>query len=225
MLEIVPIRLSMVNCYLLKTGQSYALVDTGVSWRRRLLREALDTAGCKPGDLKIILITHGDFDHTGNGAWLQRKHGVPVAIHRAEAAAVEKGKMMLSRKNQPGRIYRALIYVMGLLVFRRFKPDLIVDEGDDLSRYDLDARIIYIPGHSMGSIGLLTSDGGFFCGDLLTTKDGKPVKGTLVDDAAEMDASIERLKVLDIKTVYPGHGGSFTMTEYIENNPAPPSVS
>jgi hydroxyacylglutathione hydrolase len=219
MLEIVPIRLSMVNCYLLKSGESYALVDTGFSWRRRVLRKALDAAGCRPGNLKIVVITHGDFDHTGNGAWLQREYSVPVAIHGVEAPAVTKGKMLLSRKNQPGRIYRALVYVMGLLVFRRFKPDLFVHEGDSLIRYAVDAQIIHIPGHSMGSIGVLTSDGGFFCGDLLTTRNGKPERGALVDDAAEMDASIKRLNGLGINRVYPGHGRPFTMAEYTENNP------
>jgi glyoxylase-like metal-dependent hydrolase (beta-lactamase superfamily II) len=218
MLEILPVRLSMVNCYLLKTDHSYALVDTGFSWRRRVLREALDASGCRPGDLKLILITHADFDHTGNCVWLHKTYGAPVAMHRAEAAAVERGRMFLSRKNRPHPLPRALFDFASLFFFRRFRPDLIVNEGDDLARYGLDARIIHIPGHSTGSIGLLTSDGGFFCGDLLTTKDGKPARGALVDDAAEMEASIERLNSLAVNTVYPGHGRPFTMREYIENN-------
>ncbi len=219
MLEIVPIRLSMVNCYLLKTGESCILIDSGFPWERGALRKALERAECKPGDLQIILITHADFDHVGNCAWLRKKYAAPVAMHRAEVAVVERGSMFLNRKHQPHPLSRALINFAGLLFFRRFKPDLLVDEGDRLGRYGLDAQIFHIPGHSIGSIGVLTSDGGFFCGDLLTTKDGKPVRGALVDDAHEMEASITRLKGLDVKKVYPGHGRPFTMAEYIENNP------
>ncbi len=215
---VVPIRLSMVNCYLLKSSQSFVLVDTGFPWQRGKLRDALQKEGCTRANLRLVLVTHSDFDHTGNCAWLRKKYGVPVGMHRAEAAAVETGRMLRSRKNQPGPIARTLIYLAGLLVFRRFKPELPVGEGDDLSLYGLDARVLHIPGHSTGSIGVLTGDGSFFCGDLLTTKRGKPVKGALVDEANEMDASIERLKRLDIKTVYPGHGRPFTMAEYLQNN-------
>lgn len=219
MLEIVPIRLSMVNCYLLKTATGYVLVDSGFSWKRGALREALERSGCKPGNLQLILITHGDFDHVGNCAWLRKKYAAPVAMHSAEASVAERGRMFLNRKTQPHSLPRALIDFASLLFFRRFEPDLLVDEGDSLARYGLDARIVHIPGHTIGSVGVLTSDGEFFCGDLLTTKDGKPVKGALVDDANEMDASIRRLKILDVKKVYPGHGRPFTMAEYVENNP------
>jgi hydroxyacylglutathione hydrolase len=219
MLETVPVRLSMVNCYLLHTGTGYVLIDCGFPWKRGALREAMDRAGCKPGNLQLILITHGDFDHTGNCAWLRKKYGAPVAIHRDEAPVVERGRMFLSRKSQPCALPKALFNFASLLVFRRFKPDVLIDEGDDLTRYGLDARIIHVPGHSMGSIGVLTPDGQFFCGDLLTTKDGKPVRGALVDDTSEMEESINRLKTLGVNRVYPGHGRSFTMSEYVENNP------
>jgi hydroxyacylglutathione hydrolase len=216
--EIIAINSSISNAYLLKTKTGFVLIDTGFSWQRGKLRKTLETAGCKPGDLKLVVITHADFDHTGNCAWLQKKFKVPIAIHRAESAVVERGRMLLSRKNRRGVFARLMVVVMGLFIFRRFKPDVYVGEGDDLARYGLGARIYHIPGHSMGSIGILVSGGDFFCGDLLTNEK-KPDKSTLVDDAAEMDASIERLKSLDIKIIYPGHGRPFTMAEYTRHHP------
>ncbi len=219
--EVTPIRLSIANCYLLKTGTGYILIDTGFSWHRRALRNALRAAGCGAGDLKLIVITHGDLDHTGNCVWLQKRYRAPVGMHPAEAAAAERGNMFLSRKNGPGLFVRALVSFMGLFVFRRFKPQVLLKEGDALSEYGLDARILHLPGHSMGSIGVLTAEGQFFCGDLLATKDGRPIRGALVDDAGEMDASIQRLKNLHIKMVYPGHGRPFTMEELTEDGPRP----
>ena len=38
------------------------------------IEEAFENAGCKPGDLKLVIITHGDLDHTGNCAFLQNKY-------------------------------------------------------------------------------------------------------------------------------------------------------
>jgi len=93
-----------------------------------------------------------------------------------------------------------------------------VGDGDDLSQYGLDGRVVYIPGHTTGSIGVLTGEGDFFCGDLLTNS-GRPEKNRLVDNEAEMDASIEKLKTLGVKTVYPGHGKPFRMEEFIKNSP------
>ncbi len=216
--EVTAIRLSIANCYLVKTGTGFILIDTGFSWHRRALQNALRAAGCATGDLKLIVITHGDLDHTGNCVWLQKRYRAPVGMHPAEAESAERGNMFLSRKNGPGLFIRALVSLVGLLFVRRFKPQVLLNEGDVLSAYGLDARILHLPGHSMGSIGVLTAEGQFFCGDLLATKDGRPIKGALVDDAGEMDASIRRLKGLHIKMVYPGHGRPFTMDQLMEDD-------
>lgn len=45
----------------------------------------------------------------------------------------------------------------------------------------------------------------------------KPAKNTLIDDPAEYDASVGRLKTLEIKTVYPGHGKPFRIEQFMEN--------
>ena len=221
MLEVIHIRLSVANCYLLKTGTGYVLVDTGFSWHRRALHRALEDARCNPGDIKLVVITHGDMDHTGNCVWLRKRYGAPVAMHGAEVRAVERGNMFLSRKSRPNPIVRALAPVAARLFSPRFTPQVLLNDGDNLSAYGLDAKVLHLPGHSLGSIGVLTAEGQFFCGDLLTTRDGKPVKGELVDDAAQMDASIERIKSLPIEMLYPGHGRPFAMAELTQASRGP----
>jgi glyoxylase-like metal-dependent hydrolase (beta-lactamase superfamily II) len=54
----------------------------------------------------------------------------------------------------------------------KFTPDLEIDEGFDLSSYGFDGRILHIPGHSKGSIGVLTAKGDLFCGDLFYNMPG-----------------------------------------------------
>lgn len=57
--------LTDVNCYLIKTGDSYILIDTGFSTKRTDFEKELKGAGVRPGNLKLIVLTHGDFDHAG----------------------------------------------------------------------------------------------------------------------------------------------------------------
>ena len=69
----LPYRLGIVNCYLIKTDIGYILIDTGCSNKRTELEKELERAGCKPGNLELIVLTHGDFDHTGNANYLREK--------------------------------------------------------------------------------------------------------------------------------------------------------
>jgi hydroxyacylglutathione hydrolase len=217
-LNIKIIKTSIVNCYLLKTGDTYHMVDAGVSFYRGALKKALKEAGCRPGNLKLVVITHGDYDHTGNCAFLQKKYGAKIAVHKSEVGALERGEMLASRKTRQSMVFRMTLAMFKWLVFRKCKPDIFVGEGDDLGEYGLDGKVVCIPGHTTGSIGVLTSEGDFFCGDLLTNS-GSPEKNKLVDNEAEMDASIEKLKTLGVKTVYPGHGKPFRMEEFTKNSP------
>lgn len=171
--------------------------------------------GCSPGNLNLIVITHGDFDHTGNAKYIREKFGAKIAMHLDDLRMAEKGDMFWNRK---GNFF---IKKIAPLLFKfgkseRFKPDLYLKDGDDLSEHGLNAKIIHIPGHSKGSIGIFTSDGDLFCGDLLeNTKE--PSLNSIMDDKAAADISIEKLKGLEIKTVYPGHGGSFPMDLFLKN--------
>lgn len=218
--ETIPISLSMVNCYLIKNDDDYVLIDTGFSLQRRSVRNVLNRAGCRPGNLKIIILTHGDSDHSGNALYLRKYFKSRIATHRDERDTVEKGDMRLNRQSLQEKPNRLTGVILSLPVARlgkanRFKPDILLEEGHDLSDYGCSAKVLHIPGHSTGSIGVLTADGDFFCGDLLTNS-GKPGRNSLVDSDEEMTASIERLKGLDIRMVYPGHGKPFIMEELVE---------
>ena len=67
---LLPFKFGSVNCYLIENDSKYILIDTGSSKQRTQLEKELKNAGCKPGNLKLIVITHGDFDHTGNASYL-----------------------------------------------------------------------------------------------------------------------------------------------------------
>jgi glyoxylase-like metal-dependent hydrolase (beta-lactamase superfamily II) len=212
----LPYKLGHVNCYLIKDETGYILIDTGCSNRRTNLEKELESAGCKPGNLKLIVLTHGDFDHAGNAAYLREKYCTKIAMHYDDLAMVERGNMFWNRR-PPNIIIKMITPILfGFGKSKRFSPDLCIEEGYDLSEYGFDARVIYIPGHSKGSIGILTASGDLFCGDLLTNM-GRPVLNSIMDDSEEANTSIEKLKKLRINTVYPGHGKQFPMEVFIKN--------
>jgi len=212
----LPYKMGSVNCYLAKTKTGYILIDTGNSNKRNDLEKELESADCKPGNLKLIVLTHGDFDHTGNAAYLRKKFGAKIAMHHDDSGMVERGNMFWNRKKGNILIRMIAPLLFGFGKSERFKPDLYVEDGYDLSEYGFDAKVLYIPGHSKGSIGILTADGDLFCGDLLENTE-KPVLNSIMDDVVAASASTEYLKSLNIKTIYPGHGKSFLMERFIIN--------
>jgi len=213
----LPYRLGSVNCYLIKTGVGFVLIDTGSSNQRAVLERELASMGCQPGNLKLIILTHGDFDHTGNAAYLRARFGAKISMHADDSGMAERGDMFWNRKkgNWLLRMMSAILFGFGQSV--RFKPDLTIGDGYAFSDYGLDARAISIPGHSKGSIGIFTATGDLFCGDLFDNTD-KPVLNSITDDLAAANISVEKLKSLKINTVYPGHGRPFPMEQFVRNN-------
>jgi glyoxylase-like metal-dependent hydrolase (beta-lactamase superfamily II) len=122
---------------------------------------------------------------------------------------VERGDMGWNRKARPDRmslIMKIMTSMVQLFVktgaFEKFTPDLTVDDGFDLSSYGLDATVLHLPGHSKGSIGILTKDGDLCCGDLFYNMPGF----RFVDNQADYDMSVKKLKGLNVRRIFPGHG-------------------
>ena len=210
-----------VNCYLMQSDTGYILIDNGFPAKRSFLDKELEKAGCKPGNLKLVILTHGDHDHAGNSVFLRDKYGVKIAMHYDDLQMVEKEDMNWNRKVKPDKfsvMFRAMS-VMSFFFkpgeFEKFTPDLFIDENFDFAYYGFEAKIIHIPGHSKGSIGILTGDGSFVCGDFLYNIFGKPGL-EFCDNLSEFKASSGKLKSLKINTFYPGHGKPFTMEQFLK---------
>jgi len=212
--QIKTINLGGVNCYLVKAGDGYILIDTGFASKRAFLEKELESAGVIPGNLTLIILTHGDSDHADNCAYLREKYGAPITMHLNDSGMVENGDMSWNRKSKPDKIsitFRIMTKLFSGLnkpgSFNTFKPDFYIGDGQSLSEYGFRAEVLHLPGHSKGSIGILTTGGELFCGDMFYNFAGF----TYIDDLTEYNASISKLNNFTIKTVYPGHGKPFPM--------------
>jgi glyoxylase-like metal-dependent hydrolase (beta-lactamase superfamily II) len=130
--------------------------------------------------VKFILLTHGDYDHLQALTEMKRATGAPVAIHPKDA------------HNLPE------------------PPDRFIEDGDIFEFGSSSVRAIYTPGHTAGSISLV-SDGILLSGDTLFPGGPGNTKRPGGDFAAVI-ASVEKLLSLpDDTQVYPGHGKSTTI--------------
>jgi len=203
-----------VNCYLIETDDSFIMIDTGMPNKRQIIEKEILNTGCHPGELKLIILTHGDLDHCGNAAYFRKKYDARIAMHQADVGMVKHGDMFWSRK-KPGVMMRMLSnHFFGLKEADRFIPDLTIEDGYELSSFGFQAKALHLPGHTKGSLEILTSEGDLFCGDLLGNIT-KPSRFSLIDDSVEADESIKKLQSLNIKTVYPGHGKPFPISSLV----------
>jgi glyoxylase-like metal-dependent hydrolase (beta-lactamase superfamily II) len=208
------IELGIANAFLVRVRDGFVLIDTGLPSQWEKLEAELTSAGCLPDKLKLVVITHGDFDHTGNCAKLQEKYKAKIAMHQADAFMVENS-VPLRRKVRTlcGRIIILLSKLRGRKVsFYKFKPDIFLTDGQSLEEYGFNAKIIHIPGHTKGSIGILTDEGDLFVGDTFVNS-RKPDIAIFIDNFEELKNSIDKLKKMNIEKTYPGHGKPFLLEE------------
>ncbi len=218
MAEPTRIALGSVNCYLTEADHGFILVDTGTPGKRDLLDRELENGGCRPGDLRLVVVTHGDYDHAGNAAYLRSKYGAKVAMHRGDLGRVRQANWSWGLKSKPDRAalyFRVASRFIRKRAFDKFEPDLCLEDAQSLLRFGYDGTVLHLPGHTKGSIGILTPENGLICGDLM---DGmiKPSLEFFIDDMRAAEASLARLKRLRVGMVYPGHGKPFHLAQVKE---------
>ncbi|OPJ55105.1 MBL fold metallo-hydrolase [Clostridium oryzae] len=230
--EVIRIDLQGVNCYLLKAKDKFILIDTGghltvdkdFTNRRECLDKQLEKVGCSVGKLKLIILTHGDNDHTANAAYIRDKYDAKIAMHSADLTLVQNPNVEMAMESFRYRslAYKIIFTLMKNLIkkicvktlndFERFTPDIYVEDGYKLDEYGFDGSIIHTPGHTDGSIGILMLNGDFIAGDTFANMK-KPDVAVNAKDFNQLDSSINRLKSLGIKKIYPGHGEPFEASE------------
>ena len=91
---------------------------------------------------------------------------------------------------------------------------VINNEGFSLAEYGISGKVIYTPGHSLGSVSVLLDTGDAFVGDMamnmfpLTLKPGLPI---FAEDFDKLKESWRVLLDQGVKRVYPSHGKPFSV--------------
>ena len=190
------------NCYLITDGTKAILVDTA---SKQCLDQVI--AECDKYEMKLIVLTHVHFDHAENAAELSKRYGVPVAIHPKDEELFESfDKQPLKSSGVVGTV----VLGMSLKVLRNTtveRPNnlIFVGDGDDLSAYGFNARVIELPGHTLGSIGVDVEEKHLLVGDELDNWI-RPGVGHLFYDRDAIEKSAEKIRAMGDRTIWYGHG-------------------
>jgi hypothetical protein len=78
------------HCYLI-VDKELTLIDTGFPfYKHKILRYITNILNRKPSELKTIILTHGDIDHSGNALRLKKITGASIAIHEKDADVIAR---------------------------------------------------------------------------------------------------------------------------------------
>ncbi len=205
-LIVVPVGMIDTNCYILRTEQGNGvLIDPGADSERIL--DALQTNNI---ELKLILLTHGHFDHIG------ALRDIYLATH-AQVIVPQKDAELLTDpvKNVGARFSRSSEqYQLSDIPISRE-----VVHGDTIVLDELNFTVFETPGHTLGSAVYVLEDR-LFTGDTLFRGSIGIVTHYGGDLATEI-ASVKRLadELPGEYTVYPGHGPDTTLDTERQTNP------
>lgn len=191
-----------VNCYIVAGNDSAILIDTGRKGRREKILKK-----CRQFPVKLIVLTHGHMDHCQNAAYLAKALHVPVAMSKKDKNLIpDNRKQPLSASTFLGKI----VLAVSLSSFEKdslevFEPTILLENGDNLSEYGIDARVVELPGHTNGSIGLEIEEDALFVGDALMNL-FYPTVSMLYTDEKTMRQSAEKIGNMGKRTIYFGHG-------------------
>lgn len=180
-----------VNCYVVHRDGCDRCVVIDPGYEPEQILEFLQENGLR---LEAVLLTHGHFDHVGGVRMLAADTGCKVFSHHAEQT--------LPPQMTAGPLYYTDTY----------------PANGKISVAGMDFLVFHTPGHTPGSVCLLTEDA-LFSGDTLFA--GSCGRTDFPGgDWASMTVSLHRLRDLPGEyRVFPGHGEKTTLQKEQRSNP------
>lgn len=159
-------------------------------------------------ELRVVAIvaTHAHFDHLIAAEAVREQTGAPFYMHTADRPLLDWYQ-------------ESALMFLGMETGSPPEVDTDAAEGDVLKAGAVGLRVLHTPGHSPGSIALVTDDA-VFSGDTLFAGSIGRTDLPGGDTRALVDAVKHKLFTLDLALpVYPGHGPPTTLERERATNP------
>lgn len=218
MSDIHRIRCGNGNCYIVENGTSGILVDTG---KKEFLDKVLQA--CRAYSIKLLVLTHAHFDHAENAARISDTLGIPIGMQENDCNLIcSNASQSLSAATILGKIVlSASLREFSVRTIPEFKPHVLLQDGDSLSSYGIDAKIVALPGHTDGSIGVDVEQTHLMVGDALMNM-FYPTVSMLYHCRSDMLRSAKKISNLGNRTIYFGHGKPVPNRQWGKELPAAP---
>ncbi len=189
------------NCYVLECEETKNAVIIDPGGDGDFIIDFINAKKLMP---EFIINTHAHVDHIAANEYLKSRISALICIHKEDADMLVNPQKNLS------------FFINSPIVSPA--PDRLLDDGDILNSGTINLKVIHTPGHSPGSICLLSQEC-IFTGDLLFAGG----IGRYDFPGSSYNLLIESLKkIMNLDSdliVYPGHGPATTIGEERETNP------
>ena len=207
-----------VSCHLLKTSGGIVLIDTAFAETTYLLTESIRSIGVDPGEIALIIHTHGHVDHCGATRRMKELCGAEVALGEQDVETVERGTRFTCAE-----------YLYGVNDFETFQVERPLKHMDSIDRGDVSILCHHTPGHTPGVITYtfqIEVDGqrhtvGLFGGPgLWTLQDAHRQDQGYENNREQFANSLEYLETLDVDIwlgAHPGQNDTFGKFQRLKN--------
>ncbi|WP_161851536.1 MBL fold metallo-hydrolase [Bradyrhizobium sp. CCBAU 051011] len=128
-----------VSAWLLTSPQGHVLIDTLYEPFTEQLLANIRALGLDPKDIKLVVITHGHFDHAGGAARLKSVLGPGT-------------RFAMSREGWREAAEEAALSAARTRPWTMIEPDIVLSDGQTVTGGEVAIEAFETPGHSMGTI-------------------------------------------------------------------------
>jgi len=145
--------------------------------------------------LRLIVSTHGHWDHIGDNAAVATHAGADIAVHPLDRERLTNPQPLYAPFDIPPSV-----------------PAVELAEGGLVRFGEIRLRVLHTPGHTEGSVCLLAEDEGLlFSGDTLFAAGWGRVDLPGGDEQAMVESLVRLSGLEDYVGVFPGHGRTTTI--------------
>jgi len=145
--------------------------------------------------LKLIVSTHGHWDHIGDNASVAEHTGADIAVHPLDRESLERPQPLFAPFDIPPSV-----------------PAVELAEGGLIRFGEIRLRVLHTPGHTEGSVCLLAEDEGLlFSGDTLFAGGWGRTDLPGGDPVALVESLVRLADLEPMVAVFPGHGRATTI--------------
>src|SRR4030042_5679765 len=152
-INIFPIPMMFDTMYAIR-GEGVILIDGGDPQKMENFKRGIVKASIKPEEIKLILLTHGHWDHIGSAKEIQALTGAKVLLHHKDLHFLDEAHP----SQPPGFTLWGKLLIEGLKRYTSnmhipsFQVDIVArDNAISLAEYGIAGQMVYTPGQSWGS--------------------------------------------------------------------------
>ena len=199
-------RFGYFNIYVIRGKNGDVLIDTGFIGTKHQIKKWLDQF-----NIKLIILTHAHVDHIWNAAYLKDIYNCDIALGIDDIKNIDNS-LINSKPVEKKYSWWCKFMNFGMrhLEAKQFDVDMKLKDKQIIRRYGLELKIVALPGHTDGSIGVLYKDY-LFVGDALINRWNGVEIAFQNQDCDEALVSFEKIKEINPAIIFVGHDKEIIM--------------